>query len=149
MPVLQTKVYFVEDHHQVLPIWRKKNILSADLVHIDAHVDFAYQQALPAQEAFFQAKSQKELKNSLEHSLNFMHYEKDFNKQVNIGNYIYWAMKECIVKDFYWVIPGGHRQFKKSSSLIKKMLKDIRAEKFSLSDRKHIFSKKKKDIISA
>ncbi|MCX6796603.1 MAG: tetratricopeptide repeat protein, partial [Candidatus Falkowbacteria bacterium] len=40
-----------------------------------------------------------------------------------IGNYIYPAMCEGIVKDFYWVIPGTLKEFEQSVKFIKNMLK--------------------------
>lgn len=118
-------LFLVEDHDEVLKIWRRQNIKGLDLVHLDAHIDFGLYPARPIEKLINQAKSIKDLKISLERALNFLHYEKDFNKQVNIGNYIYPAMDEGIVNNFYWVIPGGLKEFKKSSKTVKNILKGI------------------------
>lgn len=118
-------VFLVEDHDDVLKIWRKQNIKGIDLVHLDAHIDFGFYSANPIEKVIKEAKSVEDLKRKLEHSLNFLHYEKDFNKQANIGNYIYPAMEEGMVNNFYWVVPGRPEEFKKSRKTIKNILKEI------------------------
>ena len=118
-------IALIEDHHEALGIWRKNGFNGLTLVHIDAHIDFGFYPAKPIQKIFNEAKGLKELKQGLEYSLAFLHYERDFNKQTNIGNYIYPAMQEGIVKDFYWVVPGGLKEFKKSAKPIKNLLKGI------------------------
>ena len=94
-------IFLIEDHDEVLKLWREKNIKGLDLVHIDAHIDFGFHPAKPIGKIFNEARSLKELKRGLEYSLAFMHYEKDFDKQSNIGNYIYPAIEENIVKNFW------------------------------------------------
>jgi tetratricopeptide (TPR) repeat protein len=116
-------IYLIEDHDEALGVWRQKNLKELDLVHLDSHIDFESHQAGPIKRLFNEAGSLKELKKSLEHTLSFMHYEKDLNKQTNIANYIYPAIKEEIVRDFYWVIPGRIEEFKKSIKAIKEILK--------------------------
>ena len=118
-------VFLVEDHDEVLKIWRRKNIRGLDLVHLDAHIDFGFYPASPIEKVITQAKSVKDLKTKLEHSLNFLHYQKDFHKQANIGNYIYPAMEEGIVRNFYWVVPGKLKEFRDSVKVIKNTLKTI------------------------
>ena len=118
-------VFLVEDHDEVLKIWRSRNIHGFDLVHLDAHIDFAFYQAKPIKEVIATSKSVSELKRELERTLNFLHYEKDFHKQTDVGNYIYQAIEEGIVKNFYWVVPGKKDEFEKSGKTIKNMLKEI------------------------
>lgn len=119
------KISLIEDHHEALKIWRGKGLKGLDLVHIDAHIDFGFQPAKPIKEIFNKAISLKELKRNLEYTLAFRHFENDFDRQTNIGNYIYPAMAEGIVKDFYWVVPGGMKEFKESRKIIKGMLKSF------------------------
>jgi tetratricopeptide (TPR) repeat protein len=120
-------VFLVEDHDEVLKIWRKHNLKGLDLVHLDAHIDFGFYLADPIEKVVAQAKTLKELKRKLERSLNFSHYQKDFHKQIDLGNYIYPAMEEGIVRNFYWVVPGRLKEFKDSSRAIKNNLKAIAA----------------------
>lgn len=100
-------VFLIEDHDAALTIWRQKGFKNLDLVHIDAHIDFGFYRAKPIDNIIRDAKTLKELKSDLEHSLAYQQYENDLDKQANIGNYIYPAMQEGIVRDFYWVVPGA------------------------------------------
>jgi tetratricopeptide (TPR) repeat protein len=128
MNISQGNIRLIEDHDQALRVWRNKKIKGLDLVHIDAHIDFGIQPAKPVEKIVNEARSLKELKRNLEYSLAFMCYEKDFDKQTNIGNYIYPAMEEGIVKNFYWVVPGRLKEFKQSTKSIKDILENISKE---------------------
>lgn len=118
-------IALIEDHDEALKAWREKKFKALDLVHIDAHIDFGFHPAKPIEKIFNGAKNLKELKQGLEYSLAFLHYERDLNKQTNIGNYIYPAIQEGIVRDFYWVVPGGLKEFKESVKSINNILKNI------------------------
>jgi tetratricopeptide (TPR) repeat protein len=119
-----SKVYLVEDHDEVLKIWRRAGIRGLDLVHLDAHIDFKVFQAQSFEEIIGQAQSVNDLKDRLERSLSFKSYEKDLNKQTHIGNFIYAAMKEGMVRDFTWVVPGSVKDFQKDRATIRKLLKN-------------------------
>lgn len=119
------KVYLFEDHDRSLRIWRENGIEGLDLVHVDAHIDFGFHPAEPIEVILDQARSVADLKRRLEYSQAFSYFEKDFSKQVDIGNYIYPAMREGIVKDFYWVVPGGHKEFTASREAIMATLKQL------------------------
>ncbi|MCX5694544.1 MAG: UPF0489 family protein, partial [Candidatus Omnitrophica bacterium] len=105
--------------------WRENKVRDLDLIHIDAHIDFDFPRAKLPVQAVTQAKSLKELKNNLEHSLVFRRYEDNFDKQTNMGNYIYPAIQEGIVKNFYWVVPGGLKEFVNSFRVIRNLLRGI------------------------
>lgn len=143
-PLTNKNVILIEDHHEALSIWRQKDFKGLDLVHIDAHIDFAFHLAMPIEKIFNKARNLKELKKNLEYTLAFGHYEKDLDKQTNIGNYIYPAMEEGIVKDFYWVIQGRIKEFKQSLKIIKGILK-----KFSRQEHCQSYCTLKDGIISA
>lgn len=118
-------VFLIEDHDEALKVWRKNKVRGLDLVHIDAHIDFNPHRAQPIQKIFSQAKSLKELKSRLEYSLAFRHYQEDLGKQTDIGNYIYSAMEEGIIRDFYWVIPGNLKEFRASAKCIKNIVQGL------------------------
>ncbi|MFB0564685.1 MAG: UPF0489 family protein [Candidatus Aminicenantaceae bacterium] len=125
MNISDSDIRLIEDHDQALRVWRNKKIKGLDLVHIDAHVDLGIQSAKPVQKILNEAGSLKEIKRNLEYSLSFLHYENDFDKQTNIGNYIYPAMEEGIVKNIYWIVPGRSKQFEDSTKFIKNILKNL------------------------
>ncbi len=119
------KVYLFEDHDLSLEIWRKNRIKGLDLVHVDAHIDFSFHEAESIDDILDHARSVADLKKRLEYSQSYSHFEQDFSKQVDIGNYIYPAMREGIVKDFYWVVPGGHKEFIASKKVLIATLKQL------------------------
>jgi len=120
------KVFLSEDHDEVLKIWRSLSVKNFDLIHVDAHIDFVMHRARDPQEILSQATGLKQLKQNLEYTLSFWEYEKDLDKQTNIGNYIYPAMRDGLVKNFWWVVPGDIYLFEKNFKLIK----DIFARSF-------------------
>jgi len=144
-------IFLVEDHHQALGIWREKGIKDTDLVHLDAHIDFGFYNAKQQIQIIKEAKNISYLKQELEKSLLYQRYQGNFDKQTNIGNYIYPAMCEGIVRDFYWVIPGGLKEFKKSVKFIKNMLKGfLKQDPYYLGYRSQITGFKPQDgIITA
>lgn len=118
-------IALIEDHDEALGIWRKNGFKGISLVHIDAHIDFGFYPAKPIDKIFSEARTLKELKRGLECSLVFRRYQRDLGKQTNIGNYIYPAMQEGIVKDFYWVVPGGLKEFQESANSINNTLRNL------------------------
>jgi len=115
-------IHLIENHDEALKIWRKFKLRNFDLLHIDAHIDFGFYLAKPFEWIINRSKTVKELKDDLTRAIVYQNYESDFDKQINIGNYIYPAMEEGIVKDFYWVVPGKVSDFEKSKKSIKAML---------------------------
>ena len=116
-------IHLIEDHDEALAIWRKHKFRGLTLLHIDAHIDFGLPAAETPLTALAASKSLRELKAGLEASLVLLRYARDFDKQTNIGNYIYSAWAEGIVRDIYWVIPGDKREFRRNRLLLGRMLK--------------------------
>ena len=116
----------IEDHHQALKIWQKLKIKNLSLVHLDSHIDFGFYRAKPVRQALEEAKSLKDLKRQLEKTLLHLRYQDDLEAQLNIGNYIYPAMRDGIVDRFYWIIPGNNEKFKSSLKDIKNLTKRLK-----------------------
>lgn len=124
----EKKVVLIEDHHQALEAWRREKFKGLPLIHLDAHIDFGFYQAKPFHQIMKEAKCIKEIQQQLEKSLLYTRYKEDLEEQLNIGNYIYPAMREQIVNRFYWVVPGGKNEFKRGLKNIKRLMKRLRAE---------------------
>jgi len=123
---MKNNIFIIEDHDEALEIWRGQCLPKRiDLVHIDAHVDFEFYPAKTKTQVIDQAKDVRHLKRELEKFLLYQKFQQNFEKQLNIGNYVYPAMCEKIIKNFYWVVPGDNSDFRKSLDLLKKMLKDF------------------------
>lgn len=118
-------VFLIEDHDEALKVWRKAGIRQATLLHFDAHLDYAMPAAEEPVLLLQQARSVRELKEKLEASQLFLRYESNFAKQTNIGNFIYPAMREGIVRDFWWIVPGNAQEFKQSLPIIKKIFRNF------------------------
>lgn len=119
------KVILIQDHHQAYYVWRKRGFKNLTLIHIDAHLDFAFQEIKDTRLIFKEAKSISELKNQLEKTILFKQKQFDIEKLTHIGNYIYPAMRDGMVKDFYWVIPGDEKEFSRSLKNLKSMIKSL------------------------
>ncbi|MDD5565847.1 MAG: UPF0489 family protein [Candidatus Omnitrophica bacterium] len=118
-------IFLIEDHDEALRVWRAQGVKGLDLLHLDAHLDFGVYAACPISEVILKARSLKELKVGLEKSITYRSFQGDFSKQLNIGNYIYPAMQEGIVRDFYWVVPGNPGGLKKSFKLLRGIFKNV------------------------
>ncbi|MDP8259994.1 MAG: tetratricopeptide repeat protein [Candidatus Gygaella obscura] len=120
--MVNKKIFLIENHDSALKVWKDNRIKCCNLVHIDAHIDWNFIKARPLKRVLKESCSLKELKTNLEYSYAYLRYDRDFNKQVNEGNYIFQAFEEGIVKDFFWVIPGDKKIFKDSSKIIRGLL---------------------------
>jgi tetratricopeptide (TPR) repeat protein len=98
------------------------------LVHFDAHLDFAFQEVKDVRLIIDEARNLTELKSQLEKAALFRQKQFKAEKLINIGNYIYPAMRDGIVDAFYWVIPGDIGEFRKYRGIIKGLLGDLRKE---------------------
>jgi tetratricopeptide (TPR) repeat protein len=116
-------IYVFEDHHEALNLWRKAKIKNLPLIHIDAHIDFAFQSVKDASLVIKEAKSIKELKSQLEKSILFRRKQLELERLTNIGNYIYPALRDSIVSEFYWVIPGDSAEFRSSLKYLLRTIK--------------------------
>ncbi len=122
------KISLVEDHHQVLNIWRERKFKNCTLIHIDAHIDFDFYRALPLPQVVAEAKNIDDLKTKFIRSLRYRKYKKDFESQLNIGNFIYSAMRENIVRCFYWILPGDKKEFKDCYGFLRNMVKALKSQ---------------------
>lgn len=120
--------FLVEDHHRVLNIWQKKCIKDCDLVHIDAHIDFDFIRIKEPIDIVKEAKSLTQLKSQIEESLLFQRFGFSKERLTNIGNYIYPAFRQNIIRNFYWVIPGSLSEFNQSKKLLKSILKNLASQ---------------------
>jgi tetratricopeptide (TPR) repeat protein len=118
------KIYLRDNHDEVLKVWRHLGVRKLDLVHVDAHLDFVLHPARQPREILEQATTLKQLKESLEYTLCFLKYEKRLDKQTDIGNYIYPAMRDGIVRNFWWVIPGTAANLDQNFKSIKNIFKN-------------------------
>lgn len=117
------RVFLREDHDEALKIWQEAGIKSLDLIHIDAHFDFALYPARDPLEVLQSSASVAELTRGLEYTLAYLDYERDLRKQTDIGNYIYPAMRDGLIRDFWWVVPGDVQYFEQNLKQLKNIFR--------------------------
>lgn len=122
------RIFLVEDHHEALGVWRKLKISGAPLVHVDAHMDFAFYAMKSAQETIAAARDMTNLKRQLERLLLFKKYGKDLERQTNLANYIYPALRDGIARSFDWIVPGGKAAFRRSRKVLERQLSRHQAQ---------------------
>lgn len=101
-----SKVVMMEDHHEAFYAWKKAGVEKRILVHCDPHIDFNWiLDQDPAE--ILHAATRRQVEFALKKRTIWNFYARPLEKTINIGNYIYPAIKEGIVREFYWVVPDG------------------------------------------
>lgn len=117
-------IYLKDNHDEALKVWRKLGVKNLDLIHVDAHLDFVLHPARQPLEILEQATTVKQLKDNLEYTLCFLKYEKKLDTQTNIGNYIYPAIRDGIVNNFWWVTPGTAKNLEQNFKTVKNIFRN-------------------------
>jgi Tfp pilus assembly protein PilF len=123
LPVnLPKQIVMMEDHDKAYYAWKQRGVRERILVHVDAHIDFGWVPEIDLDEigpgAFDPSKAAKE-------GLLLNPFLKSRKKMVNIGNYIFPAIKEGMIKKFYWVVPQKSWQSARGKKYITKQLKQL------------------------
>lgn len=100
------KVELMEDHNEALAAWRKAGVKDRVLVHLDAHIDFGWVPDKDIAEVL-EAKTKAELDALLAAKPLWNPTAMKKQQLVTIGNYICPAMREGIVREFWWVVPDA------------------------------------------
>jgi len=130
-PIFTTdKIIMMEDHDKAYYAWKEASVKDGILVHIDAHIDFGW---LPDKDlSEISVTSEHELDSLLENQPLWNPFLKSRNKMIHIGNYIFPAMKQDIVKTFYWVVPDDSWKSRKGRKFIRRQLNQLtRVKKYA------------------
>lgn len=101
-PVKQ--IVIMEDHDDAYYAWKRAGLKDRILLHLDAHMDlFWFYEKDP--DRLLEAASRKELERMLAESPGWNLSRRTRKDLMHIGNFIYPAVKEGIVKEFYWGVP--------------------------------------------
>lgn len=100
-------VVVMENHNDAYYVWEKAGVKNRILLHIDAHLDFSWIDIKEPQQILEESRNIGEVKRMIERAILWERLEGKKDKLVNIGNYIYPAIKDGIVNEVYWVIPGS------------------------------------------
>ena len=97
-------VYLMEDHDEALQVWQRGNVSNRILLHIDAHIDFDWiPEKSPSDLLSVSSFQELEILARQKIFWNLAGRKEEFF--VHIGNYICLALRQGIVRTFYWVTP--------------------------------------------
>lgn len=114
-------VFLMENHNEAVLLWRKTGQKNRILVHIDSHFDF--ENILDKDPScLLEIKTISGLKTTAEKNFFWNLTGRKEDELVHIGNYIYPAIKENIVSQFYWIVPDW---VFKNTRRIKRFRKEI------------------------
>jgi tetratricopeptide (TPR) repeat protein len=99
-------VVMMEDHDGAYYAWRQAGVRGRILLHIDAHIDWARVSDRDPRD-LLRARSLAEVESLLRERCLWNLSDRKPDELVHIGNYIYPALKERIVKEFYWIVPDS------------------------------------------
>jgi tetratricopeptide (TPR) repeat protein len=117
-------IFTIENHNESYNIWSKFGLKDKILVHIDAHMDFAwFTDVNPL--TLLDTHSIKELENLVRNTKVWNPSPNPKDVRPNIGNYIYSAIRDGIVTKFYWVVPDDFLRSEKRRKFWKKIITNI------------------------
>lgn len=97
-------IVMIEDHDGAYNAWKELGVRAKTLVHIDAHIDFGWIPELDLQ-AVLDVNNAFQLEELLNKKPLWNPFTKARRTMMNIGNYIYPAIKDGMVHKFYWIVP--------------------------------------------
>lgn len=115
-------IAMMEDHDKAYHAWQERDIRDRILVHVDAHIDFGWIPEIDLDEI---GSDGIDLNKSPKENPLLNPFLKSRRKMVNIGNYICPAIREGMVKKFYWVVPDTSFRSAQGLRHIIKQLKQI------------------------
>jgi tetratricopeptide (TPR) repeat protein len=99
-------IVMMEDHDGAYYAWKQAGMTGRILLHIDTHMDWNWIAEKDPLD-ILKAESLKEIEPMLEERCLWNLSERKSKELVHIGNYIYPALREGIVSEFYWIVPDG------------------------------------------
>ena len=115
-------VSIMDDHAQAYRIWKKQAVKNRILVHLDAHMDC---NLIPEKgiDSILAVNTLKELNNLLEDPGYWDLSGKTKEQLIAGGNFIYAALREGMIKEFYWVVPDYAWNPAECAQILKNMVK--------------------------
>jgi hypothetical protein len=123
LPVkLPKAIVMMEDHDKAYLAWKERNVQDMILVHVDAHIDFGW---IPEMDFNEIGSGNEDVSCFSRRKLLLNPILTSRKKMVNIGNYICPAMRDGMVKKFYWVVPDKSWRDSRGKKHIFRQLKQI------------------------
>lgn len=117
-------VVMMEDHDGAYYAWKQAGIHGRILLHIDAHIDWDWILDRDPLE-LLQAETLREVESLLKERCLWNQSGRQREDLVHIGNYIWPAIRQGIVREFYWLIPDAVTDNPRSLTAFLRMLQPI------------------------
>ncbi|MBI5299464.1 MAG: UPF0489 family protein [Deltaproteobacteria bacterium] len=101
---MKTPVVLMEDHHLAYTAWKEQSFRNRILVHLDPHIDFGWIADEDPQN-LLNSPTRLHLETTLKKRTPWNFSGTSVESRIHIGNFIYPAIKEGMVRAFYWVVP--------------------------------------------
>lgn len=119
------QIMMMENHDQAYYAWRNAGLRDRIVVHVDAHIDVDWiPERDPAELLELQSLREFEEQSAKDSLWNFS--GRSMGDLIQIGNYLNPALREGIVRSFYWVVPDGFLGTARPPKLLEKMLNSMR-----------------------
>ena len=119
------QIVMMENHDQAYYAWRNAGLRDRIVVHVDAHIDFGWiPERDPAELLELQSLGELEEQSGEASVWNFS--GRSVGELTHIGNYLNPALREGIIRGFYWVVPDGFFKTLQQRKLLEKMLHMMR-----------------------
>ena len=114
-------VVMMEDHDGAYYAWEQAGVTGRVLLHVDAHIDWAWIADRDPRD-LLRAPSLTAVESMLAERGLWNLTQQTKAQRVHIGNYIYPALKEGIVREFYWIVPD---RFMESPAQRRKLVRQL------------------------
>ena len=100
------RIVMMEDHDKAYFAWKEAGCRDRIAVHIDPHLDFGWVPERDPEE-LLELESLKEVEEQLAGPSLWNLSGRPRAKSIQIGNYLNPALREGLIRGFYWVVPDG------------------------------------------
>ena len=114
-------VFLMEEHDKACNIWKKTE--NRTLLHLDAHMDFGWRPSRNLLQILV-AKTIRDVHTLLKKDTIW-----DFSQKIDGNLSIYSALRDGLIKEYYWVVPDKHWGGPKQCRMIEQSLRHIPLKK--------------------
>ena len=118
------RIVMMENHDQAYHAWKNAGLRDRIVVHVDPHIDFGW---LPERDPaeLLDLQSLGEIEEQVAGPL-WNLSGRSTQQLIQIGNYLNPALREGIVRSFYWVVPDGFFETARRRRLLEEELRSLK-----------------------
>lgn len=115
----------MENHDEAYAAWSSRKISQKTLLHIDAHIDFCWISDDPR--SILDASCLPELYRKAHARPSWNFTARRQHELISIANFIYPAVREGMVREFYWVVPDPVWDSLRQRRLLRRLFRNLRS----------------------